>query len=148
MRESRATPESLREEFARQEQRVRECEAAKQKAEHDLKYAYDVKEKTEIVYEGKNSNAYTYEQAWLALQEFPNITKQNYRNIYKYIQTETENVQRAADTLQEESRKLKEASDMMTAIERVMGGTYVQNLMGDERRRREARFIPNGLRME
>ncbi len=33
----------------------------------------------------------------------------------------------------------------VTAMERVLGGTYVQNLIGDERRRRESRFIPNGV---
>ena len=140
-----ATLDSLRDEFARQEQRVRECETALQKSEHDLNYFYDLKEKIEVVFEGKASKAYTYNQAWAALQEFPNITKQNYRNIDKLIQTETEKLQNAKDTLQEEARKLKEASDSVTAMERVLGGTYVQNLIGDERRRRESRFIPNGV---
>lgn len=140
-----ATLDSLREEFARQEQRVRECETALQQSEHDLNYFYDLKEMIEVVFEGKASKAYTYNQAWVALQEFPNITKQNYRNIDQLIQTETEKLQNAKDTLQEETRKLKEASDTVTAMERVLGGTYVQNLIGDERRRRESRFIPNGV---
>ena len=140
-----ATMDSLRDEFARQEQRVRECETALQQSEHDLNYFYDLKEKIEVVFEGKASKAYTYNQAWAALQEFPNITKQNYRNIDQLIQTETEKLQNAKDTLQDETKKLKEASDTVTAMERVLGGTYVQNLIGDERRRRESRFIPNGV---
>ena len=48
--------------------------------------------------------------------------------------------------LQEENIKLKEASELMTAMERVMGGTYVQYLLGEERLRRESDFIPNGTR--
>lgn len=30
--------------------------------------------------------------------------------------------------------------------EKVFGGTYVQSLVGEERERRESKFIPNGLR--
>ena len=44
------------------------------------------------------------------------------------------------------TEKLKEASELVTAIERVMGGTYVQYLLGEERMRREADYILNGSR--
>ncbi len=48
--------------------------------------------------------------------------------------------------MQEETTKLKEASELVTAMERVMGGTYVQYLLGEERLRRESDYIPNGRR--
>ena len=48
--------------------------------------------------------------------------------------------------MQKEMEKLKEVSELVTSMERVMGGTYVQYLLGEERLRRESDFIPNGIR--
>ena len=105
-----------------------------------------MKEKIEVVYAGKQSAACTYDQAWAALQEYPNITRENYRNIDKLVASETETLHQAQAALQEKAAKLKEASDLVTSMERVMGGTYVQYLLGEERLRRESDFIPNGIR--
>ena len=114
--------------------------------EHDLKEILDLKEKIEVVFEGKKSATYTYDQARAALQEYPNITRENYRNIDKLVSSETETLHQAQDALQKKTEKLKEASELVTAMERVMGGTYVQYLLGEERLRRESDFIPNGIR--
>ena len=86
------------------------------------------------------------DQAQAALQEYPNITRENYRNIDKLVASETETLHQAQVSLQKETEKLKEASELVTAMERVMGGTYVQYLLGEERLRRESDFIPNGIR--
>ena len=141
-----ATPELLVRDFAKQEQTVAEWDAAARKSEHDLKEFLNLKEKLEIVYAGKQSAACTYEQALAALQDYPNITKENWRTINKLIADETEKLHRAQAALQEETAKLKETSELVTAMERVIGGTYVQHLMGEERQRRESDFIPNGLK--
>ena len=141
-----ASPESLRRNFEEQERRVSEWENVVRKSEHDLKEILDLKEKIEIVYAGKKSASCTYDQARAALQEYPNITRENYRNIDKLVASETERLHQAQNALQEETEKLKEVSDLVTAMERLMGGTYVQYLLGEERLRRESDFIPNGTR--
>ena len=123
-----------------------EWENVVRKSEHDLQEILDLKEKIKVVYEGKKSAVCTYDQAWAALQEYPNITRENYRNIDKLVASETETLHQAQAALQEENIKLKEASELMTAMERVMGGTYVQYLLGEERLRRESDYIPNGTR--
>ena len=141
-----ASLESLHRNFEKQESRVSEQEAAVRKSEHDLNEILDLKEKIEVVFEGKKSAACTYDQARAALQEYPNITRENYRNIDKLVASETETLHQAQDALQKKTEKLKEASELVTAMERVMGGTYVQYLLGEERLRRESDFIPNGIR--
>ena len=141
-----ASPESLRRNFEEQERRVSEWENVVRKSEHDLQEIMDLNEKIEIVYTGKKSAACTYDQARAALQEYLNITRENYRNIDKLVASETETLHQAQTVLQEETEKLKEVSDLVTAMERVMGGAYVQYLLGVERLRRESDFIPNGSR--
>ena len=141
-----ATLDSMRHDFATQEQLVADKNAAVRKSEHDLNKIRDLKEKIEIVYAEKHSPACTYEQAWTALQEYPNITKDNYRNIDTLIEEETETLHRAQESLQEETKKLRALSEQITAMERVLGGTYVQYLVGEERKRREADFVPNGIK--
>ena len=141
-----ASPESLRRNFEEQERRVSEWETAVRKSEHDLQEILDLKEKIKVVYEGKKSAVCTNDQARAALQEYPNITRENYRNIDKLVASETETLHQAQAALQEETEKLKEVSDLVTAMERVMGGTYVQYLLGEERLRRESDYIPNGSR--
>ena len=135
-----ATLESLRNEFAAQEQKVSELDAAVQKQKSELK------EKIEIVFEGKKSPVFSYDQAKATLQKFPNITEHNYRNIYDLIETETANLRKEGESMAAESEKLKEASEILSTAEKVMGGTYVQTLVGEERQRREAKYVPNGLK--
>ena len=142
-----ATLDSLRRDFAEQEKEVAACEAARKKSEHDLKVFLDLKEKIGIVYEGKQSALYTYDQAAADLLEYTKITDKNYRNIEKLIAAETESLREAERRLQAETAKLNAASELVTAMERVMGGTYVQDLVAGEQQRRESDFVPNGLKM-
>ncbi len=141
-----ATLETLRQEFAAQEKKTNDLDDAVQKAQNELKSFHELKEKIEIVFEGKKSAVFSFDQAKAALQKFPNITEHNYRNIYDLIETETENLRRTEETLRTESEKLKEASELVSAAEKVMGGTYVQTLVGEERQRRESKYVPNGLK--
>ncbi len=141
-----ATLETLRRDFESQERKVSELDAALQKSRSELKSFYELKEKIEIVFEGKKSAVFTPDQARAALRQFPNITKQNYRNIYDLIETETENLRKSEESLAAASEKLKEDSELVSAVEKIMGGTYVQSLVAEEQQRREADFIPNGLK--
>jgi hypothetical protein len=45
-----------------------------------------------------------------------------------------------------ERQRLKEISDTLTLAEKVMGGTYVQSLVNEEKQRLQSEFIPNGLK--
>lgn len=141
-----ATLESLRKDFEMQEQKVSEMDAVIQKQQSDLKSFHELKEKIEIVFEGKHSKIFSPEQARAALQSLPNITKNNYRNIYDLIETETANLKKAEEDLSHETETLKAASELVATAEKVIGGTYVQTLVGEEQQRREAKYVPNGLK--
>lgn len=144
---SGATLESLREEFFAQEKNVSELDAAVQKAQSDLKSYYELKEKIDIVFEGKHSAAFTLEQAQLALQSYPNITQDNYRNIDDLIAAETESLRKSEQELTNETDKLRVSSELVSVMEKIMSGTYVQSLADEERLRRESEIIPNGFRL-
>lgn len=141
-----ATLESLRNEFKKLEESVTEKEAVLNKAEKDLRAFYELKEKIEIVFEGKKSDLFTLRQAQQELEKHPNITKSNYRNVEILINNESENVKKAESELSSEREKLKEAAEIFSTAEKVMGGTYVQSIVGEERERRESKYVPNGLK--
>lgn len=141
-----ATIDSFRSNFKKQERAASECEANLKKSRNDLKSFYELKEKIEIVFEGKKSSVFTMEQAQMALRQFPDINQRNYGKIQILIDNELKNVQKAEEAFAEESQKLKEASDLLSAAEKIMGGTYIQSLVGEERQRRESEYMPNGLK--
>ena len=142
-----ATLDSLRADFAKQEQIVAKCEKDMHSSQHDLEAFLALKEQIGVVFEGRQSLKFNQEQARAALREFPQITHQNYQNIDKLVQSETEHLQQAQDALKTETNRLKEASDLVTTMERVLAGTYVQYLFKEEQQRRRSDFIPNGYFM-
>ncbi|MCR4646420.1 MAG: plasmid recombination protein [Oscillospiraceae bacterium] len=141
-----ATPESLRQEFAALTELVAAKEAALQKTQSDLKTFLELKEQIEVLYEGKHTDVYTSEQAAAGVKRFPAINQHNYRNIDTLIQNETENLRNAEAELAQAQQNLKAANELLTVAEKVFGGTFVQHLVNDERQRREAKYIPNGLK--
>lgn len=141
-----ATTASLRAEFETLTQTVSEKEKVLLKSQSDLKAFHDLKEKIAIVFEGKQSDHFTPEQAERTLKLYPSITQSNYRNVDVLIRNEQETVSQAEAALALEQEKLQAASDLLATAEKVTGGTYVQTLVGEERQRREAKFIPNGLK--
>ena len=107
--------------------------------EKDLQSFYDLKEKLLIVYEGKPSRLFTKEQPVAALTAYPSITAQNYRNVDALIAN-----QEAA--VRQKQKELSESSNTLETAEKVFGGTYVQSLAAEERQRREAQYLPNGIK--
>lgn len=105
-----------------------------------------MKEKIEIVFEGKQSAAFTLEQAQQTLKGYPTITKFNYRNIGQLIEKGNDEVRQAAAADEQAQQKLREADALLTLAEQVRGGTYVQALVASERLRRESEVMPNGTR--
>ena len=143
---SGATLETLCKDFENNEKAVAEKEKILDKAKSDLKTFYKLKEKIEIIFKGKNSEVFTRQQAEETLKKYPNINSFNYHNVDKLIENETENVHQAEESLKSEQEKLKESAEIFSMAEKVFGGTYVQSLVGEERERRESKFIPNGLK--
>ena len=143
---SGATLESLKRDFESAEITATEKEKELEKSKSDLKTFYELKEKLEILFEGKNSGVFTREQAEQTLRHYPSINKNNYHNVKILINNETENVRKAEAEFDSAQKKLKESSDIMSVAEKVMGGTYVQSLVGEEHERREANYLPNGIK--
>ena len=140
------TRESLKQELEQQQITVSEKEKAVEKSKADLKIFYDLREQIGIIYEGKESKIFSREQAERTLQHYPTINQSNYQNIEILIQNELENIEKLEEALLPEQEHLKTTSELLAMTDRVMGGTYVQSLVGEERERRESDFIPNGLK--
>lgn len=143
---SGATLETLRKEFADTEKNVSEKEEQLEKSKSALKSFYDLKEQLQIIFEGKKSELFSPEQARRTLQAYPDITKENYHNIDVLISNETETLQKQETDYQTEKEKLEKADVLLSMAEKVIGGTYIQSLVGEERNRREAKYVPNGLK--
>lgn len=141
-----ANLESMRNEFEKAEKIAAETEKRLEKSKKDLKAFQELKEKIQIIFEGKSSERFTRQQAERTLQNYPNITESNYRNVDILISNEMENVGRIEAELDKAKEELKQAADDFSAMEKICGGTYIQSLVGEERQRREANLIPNGLK--
>ncbi|MDE5862303.1 MAG: hypothetical protein K2H28_08945 [Ruminococcus sp.] len=143
---SGATLETFRKDFENAENVVAEKEKILDKAKSNLKTFYELKEKLEIVFESKKSGVFTFQQAESTLKKYPNINSSNYRNVDILIKNETENVRQAEENLKSVQEKLRQSADIFSMAKKVFGGTYVQSLVGEERERKESKFMPNGLK--
>ncbi|MDE5862428.1 MAG: hypothetical protein K2H28_09590, partial [Ruminococcus sp.] len=141
-----ATLETLRKDFENAENVVAEKEKILDKAKSNLKTFYELKEKLEIVFENKKSDVFTIQQAESTLKKYPNINSGNYRNVDILINNETENVRQAEENLKSAQENFRQSADIFSIAEKVFGGTYVQSLVGEERERKESKFMPNGLK--
>ena len=81
------------------------------------------------------------------LRRYPQIRRDNYRNVDTMIASTQARYQTVETAIQEAEQARKEAADLMTAMERVMGGTYVQTLVAEEQQRRVSELLPNGTTM-
>lgn len=136
----------MRTDFAEKEKAAADAESKLHAEEKDLQSFYDLKEKLLIVYDGKPSRLFTKEQAVATLKMYPSITAQNYRNVDALIANQETAVRQAAAELAQKQKELAESSATLAAAEKVFGGTYVQSLAAEERQRREAQYIPNGVK--
>ena len=141
-----ASIETLRAEFDRAAKTADEKSAALKKAERALEQAMELKEKILIVFEGKKSKVFTREQAEETLRGFPSITAANYRNIELMIADRKEKLRAASAENDEAQKAVAQASAILDTAEKVYGETFVQSLVAEERQRREAAFIPNGMK--
>lgn len=141
-----ATLSSLKRDFENAESDLNAKEDRLDKSKRNLKMFYDLKEKIEIVYEGKESKVFTRDQALQTLRRYPDITARNYRNVDRLIAEESDNVAKLSEEVNRSKEILHKAADDYSMAEKICGGTYIQELVGAERQRREANYIPNGLK--
>ena len=43
-------------------------------------------------------------------------------------------------------KELREAADLLTTAEQVLGGTFLQTVADEERNRKESKYVPNGTK--
>ena len=106
-------------------------------AESRLREFAEMKEKIEIVFEHKASDAFTLEEAKAAVRMYPEINSMNYRNIENVVKPAQENVQRLSAEYQAVLSELKQVTDSLSIIERVKNHTYVNGLIETEKRIRQ-----------
>ena len=63
----------------------------------------------------------------------------------KFLSHRSVNINTYEEQLDDERKILKESADTLSFAEKVLGGTYVQSLVSDERYRRVSDLIPNGF---
>ena len=143
---SGATLDTVRNDFHNAEQNFSEKENEFNKAKKDLVSYYELKEKISIVYDGKSSEKFTREQALQTISKFPSINETNYTKVDALIEKQKDTVRAAQQKMNDAKAELDSAAELYATMEKIMGGTYVQSLAADERQRREADVIPNGLR--
>ena len=74
-----------------------------------------------------------------------NINKNNYKKLDNLIETEKVNIKTYEEQLAAERKILKESADTLSFAEKVLGVTYVQSLVSDDRCCKVFYLIPNGF---
>ena len=133
-------------------QKAESLEAAAQKkgaeleqAENDLRQYLEMKEKIEIVFEGKKSSVFTLEQAKAAVRKYPDINASNYRNIDKVVVPAEQKVKELSAEQRAIRVELKETTDVLSVIERTTSLTFVQHLVDEQRRVDASELLMNGI---
>ena len=138
------TVSDLRRQAEELEQKAREAHDKLTEAEAHLTLGKDLKEKLELLYEGKPSERFTPEQARETVRQYQVINEKNYRNIDDLIAAAEADVQSCSDSHRELRDKLKQVTDTLSIIEQVQSGTYVQHLVQQEQLMRQTEVLGNG----
>ena len=104
-----------------------------------------MKEKIEIVFEGKKSSVFTLEQAKAAVRKYPDINASNYRNIDKVVVPAEQKVKDLSAEQRAIRVELKETTDVLSVIERTTSLTFVQHLVDEQRRVDASELLMNGI---
>ncbi|MBQ6039622.1 MAG: plasmid recombination protein [Oscillospiraceae bacterium] len=116
-----------------------------EQAENDLRQYLEMKEKIEIVFEGKASDAFSLEQAKAAVRQYPDINASNYRNIDKVVDPAKVKVQELAEEHRAIRSELKTVTEALSVIEKATNHTYVDHLLADQRRIAASEVLMNGI---
>jgi hypothetical protein len=136
-----ATLISLRNDFARLEKSVTEKESRLTALEKELNLFTRLQKSAALIFErnDRNPNA----RKFLAEN---GVTAENYQQIAEIIDTDTSEIDVLEQSLSTERAKLKDTSESLTAFERIMSMTFVDNLVIAEKDRRQSAIIGNGVK--
>lgn len=140
-----ATIQSMREEFAKMEQQLKDKNDELSEANKKVQRLSKGQEAFEVLFAGKVSDTISKEQAELYHQRYPNINADNY---LKAIEV-TDDARNEYDALMNEvkclEKEVRSLSGAISVAEQVHAGTYVQELVSKENIHRNADALPNGV---
>ncbi len=141
-----ATLETLRRDFSDKEKAAAEKSDSLESAKAQLRKYLEMREQLEVLFAGKRSAVFSPEQAQRILMEYPTINADNWKNVNLLIEAQQKTVAQASAESEQADKELREAAGLVTAMERITGGTYVQSLVAEENDRRNSNIVPNGIR--
>lgn len=141
-----ATLETLRRDFADKEKAAAEKSDSLESAKAQLRKYLEMREQLEVLFAGKRSAVFSPEQAQRILMEYPTINADNWQNVDQLIEAQQKAAAQASAESEEAEKGLREAAGLVSAMERITGGTYVQSLVAEENDRRNSNIVPNGIR--
>ena len=137
------TLDKARNEFVTLENLITEKEAKIDKLKKELAKFYDLQNKAVLCYENSDSSR-GRESALQVLTE-RRITADNYYKIKEQLIFPNEKeIAEIEQSLNADRAKIKKSAATFEALERIAGGTYVQHLVDDERKRRQGQSV-NGI---
>jgi hypothetical protein len=134
------TNESLREDFARLEKSVADQEGQIELLKSELVIFRDLYSRAQRCFKYHSTD-----ERDLAVLAENGVTAENYHRITKVIAANENEIAEIESLLPRLRRELHDTVDTLDTLEKVMGGTLVQSLIDEEKRRSQADFIPNGL---
>ena len=140
-----ATIESLKQNFSDADEAVKKLENSLNKEKNSLDYFTELKEKIEVVFEGKpapESKIQEYKKELNSFEDFK-ITANNYTRIYNVIADQEKSINEIEKNLKEKRNLLEETAEYYSLAKKVMDGTYVQSLCYDDKKQEEHRYIPH-----
>ena len=138
------TPESIRQKAEMLEREAQNEYEKQEAAETDMQIYLDLKEKIGILFEGKQSERFTQEQARATLKQYPIINATNYFCIENAVKTGREELQKHTEAHRKLRDELKKVTDSLSILERVQNCTYVMSLIEKEKLIRQTEVLGNG----
>ena len=135
------TLQSLRNDFARLEKSVADKESKIAELKLELDFYRDLYNKAERCFKfygtGENDLAFLAEHK---------VTAENYGWIPQLFTANENEIAELEDSLSSSRQELRDTVDTLDTLEKVMGGTYVQGLVDEEKQRAQSAYIRNGLK--
>ena len=138
------TPESIRQKAETLEREAQSEYEKLEAAEKDMQIYLDLKEKIGILFEGKQSERFTQEQARATLEQYPIINATNYFCIENAVKTGREKLQKHTEAHRKLRDELKKVTDSLSILERVLNRTYVMSLIEKEKMIQQTEVLGNG----
>ena len=140
-----ATIESMKADFAKLEQQLKEKSEAAAEAQKKVQRLSKGQEAFEVLYEGKKSDKITLEEAQMYQKRYPNINANTYRQAIEIVDEARREHDSINDEVKEIEKEIRELSGAISIAEQVRAGTYVQELVSKENIHRNADVLPNGV---